>query len=326
MKSSKSVHRCVDLPAPPSDWNSLSYPQLLCIHRLMKKSYSIPDMKLRVLMMLCGLTTFKRGFHDEEEGGGVSYHFRRTGWWHRLFGPVFSMASWEVCYWIDRYLGFLDEPLRLLSLPFRHVRVGWRKYKAPDAQMVNLTYEQYGNAQRYLIGCWEAKRILAENEELKESERIKLYEEVMRCRAGFLSHLFTPPSFRLLDQRHQATRFSPQVVYHYDAERAEHMIPRFMRMDRKDDTLFDICSQFFQSCQARYKEDFPFLFKEYGGSEDRSALVMEVDTVNAVLKYAGYTSQQEVYDSNSVFIFGFLNNMAHEAKQIEEMNAKMKHK
>ncbi len=316
----------IDLPAPPSSWDALSARQLRAVHHIMRSARSVADLKLRVLLMLCGLRAFKRGYHDVEpgegKGGGVVYHFRLGGWWGRVTGRVVSMASWEICFWIDRYMSFLDEPMKLLSLPFDYVRIGGRKYKAPDAQMVNLTYEQYGNAQRYLIACWDSSRALAEEKGMKRSERGKLYEELMRCRAGFLAHLFTPPSFRLLDQRHQATRISPQVVYHYDAERAERLIPKFMRMDVKDDTLFDICCQFFQSCQLRYKEDFPHLFKEYGGSDDRSALVMEVDTVNAVQKYAGYTSQQEVYDSNSVFIFGFLNSMAHEAKELEKLKTK----
>lgn len=324
----RGTYHTLDLPAPPSGWMELSHEQLRAVHRLMHSARSVADLKLRVFLMLCGLRAFKRGYHDVEpgegKGGGVVYHFRRSGWWNRLFGGVAAMASWEVCFWIDRYMGFLDEPLKLLRLPFEYVRIGFRKYKAPDAQMVNLTYEQYGNAQRYLIGCWDAKRALTEDQEMKASERGKLFKEMMRCRAGFLAHLFTPPSLRLLDQRHQSTRFSPQAVYHYDADRAERLIPKFMQADAKDDTLFDICCQFFQSCQIRYKEDFPFLFKDYDGGSDRSALVMEIDTVNAVQKYAGYTSQQEVYDSNSVFIFGFLNNMAHEAKELEKLNQKTK--
>lgn len=326
-ENSKQPQKTIDLPAPPSSWMELTENQLREVHRLMKSCASVPDFKLQVLMILNRLRMSSRGFEeDEEKGGGLRYLFRRIGWWNRWFGPLIGLSSWEVCFWADRYLKFLDEPMQLLALPFEHIRIGLHRYKAPDPQMVNLTYEQYGNAQRYLVAYWDARRSLAESDHTPLRQQLNLMREAEQSRAGFLAHLFTPPSLRLLDQRHQATRFSPQRVYHYDADRAERLIPRFRRLCRRDPILFDMCSQFFQSCQLRYKEDFPFLFKEYGGGDDRSALVMEIDTVNAVQKYAGYTTQQEVYDSNSVFIFGFLNNMAHEAKQIEEMNAKMKMK
>ena len=51
-----------------------------------------------------------------------------------------------------------------------------------------------------------------------------------------------------------------------------------------------------------------------------------IGTINAVQKYAGFNSPQTVYDQNSVFIFKFLDSMAEEAKQIEDMNRKMKTK
>ena len=51
-----------------------------------------------------------------------------------------------------------------------------------------------------------------------------------------------------------------------------------------------------------------------------------VETINAVMMEAHYTSQQEVYDSNLPFILGILNTMTKEAQQIEAMNARIKSK
>ncbi|MBQ0050218.1 MAG: hypothetical protein KBT12_08325 [Bacteroidales bacterium] len=52
-----------------------------------------------------------------------------------------------------------------------------------------------------------------------------------------------------------------------------------------------------------------------------------MSTMNAVMKWQGFTEHQKVYDSNAVFIFSILNSMTKEAKAIEEANQKMrKHK
>ena len=50
----------------------------------------------------------------------------------------------------------------------------------------------------------------------------------------------------------------------------------------------------------------------------------EVDTINAVMKYQGYTDPQQVYDANLPIVFGTLNTMTKEAKEIEKMNQKLK--
>ena len=58
----------------------------------------------------------------------------------------------------------------------------------------------------------------------------------------------------------------------------------------------------------------------------RDALQDEVGTINTVMKYAGYSEQQQVYDSNLPFVLDILNTMAKEAKEIEKMNARIKKK
>ena len=56
------------------------------------------------------------------------------------------------------------------------------------------------------------------------------------------------------------------------------------------------------------------------------ALQGEGGTVNTIRKYSGYSEQQQVYDSNLPFVLDILNTMTKEAKEIEAMNAKIKHK
>lgn len=311
----------VNLPAPPSSWNALTEAQLIGIHELMSAGLSEVEYKLKVLLLLLDLEVLKRA--ERQEDGTFTYCFRRRG--RKFRSESLGMQSWEVCYWMDKYLKFLDEPFQLTQLPFEHVTVGGRKYKAPDAQMMNLTYEQYGNAQRYLMAFWNASRLVdslrkngASTEALLNAE-----SQALGFRAGFLAHMYVPGSWRIFDQRGGMTRFKPSRVYSYSSDEAERHVDAFRTAPS---WLFDVTYQLFQSSLALYKKDFEHLFKEYEDENGKSALVMEIDTVNAVMKYAGYTDQQVVYDSNVGFIFGFLNSMSHEAKQIEEMNNKMKMK
>ena len=320
-KKAIQKRKAVNFPAPPSDWNMLSEQQLRTIHELMESGIGVSEYKLKVFLMLMGLRIVKRA--DKKEDGSFVYHFRRTGWKSRFSREEFGMEAWEVDYWIEKYLKFLDEPFRLIQLPFSHVRVGMTRYKAPDPLMVNLTYEQYGNAQRCLIAYWETSRMV---ESLKKNgatlEAVKhAQEEALQARAGFLAHMYVEPGWQLLDQRNQMTRISIKRVYNYCSVAAEERVEVFKSAPS---WLFAVTYQLFQSCQAQYKKDFPFLFKEYSDTDGKSALVMEVGTINAVQKYAGFTNAQSVYDQNSMFIFKFLDSMAEEAKQIEDMNRKMK--
>ena len=310
-------------PPPPSDWVSLSKKQLLFIHRLMEKNLSLAEYKLRIFLELMGLRIVKRA--DKKDDGSFLYHFKKKGWRSWFSRKEYGMEAWEVDYWIEKYLKFLDEPFHLWKLPFEYVKVGGTHYKAPESLMVNLTYEQYGNAQRCLVSYWETSKMvesLKKNGATREAVR-HAQEEALRARAGFLAHMYTAPGLRLLDQRNSMTRVSLDVVYNYCSVEADKQVKKFMCAPS---WLFAVTYQLFQSCQAIYKKDYPFLFTEYKDNSEKSALVMEVGTINAVQKYAGFNSPQAVYDQNSVFIFKFLDSMAEEAKQIEDMNRKMKTK
>ena len=320
-KKAIQKRKAVNFPAPPSDWNMLSEQQLRTIHELMESGIGVSEYKLKVFLMLMGLRIVKRA--DKKEDGSFVYHFRRTGWKSRFSREEFGMEAWEVDYWIEKYLKFLDEPFRLIQLPFSHVRVGMVRYKAPDPLMVNLTYEQYGNAQRCLIAYWETSRMV---ESLKKNgatlEAVKhAQEEALQARAGFLAHMYVEPGWQLLDQRNQMTRISIKRVYEYCSVKAEERVEDFKAAPS---WLFAVTYQLFQSCLSQYKQKFPYIFKQCDDNDGKDVLIIELGTLNAIQKYGGFTETQKVYDQNSMIIFKFLDSMAEEAKQIEDMNRKMK--
>lgn len=319
----KIIHKTVHLPALPSDWNSLTEKQLREVHKFLKRNQLQEAYKLRVFLLLSGLRILQRT--ETNPDGTLTYLFRRNGWKYRLRRERLSMQAWEISSIINRYLSFLDEPFQRTATPCHYIRIRGHRFKGPDDLMLNITYQQYGNAQRSLLYAWQCGH---EAEELRKEgasaiDIVAKLREAQHARAEFLAHLFTSSSRQLFAQKDGSTHVSLQRVWQYSPEAAERNVRHFLHAP---DEFFGMMYQFFQSTQAVFKEKFPLLFTEYTDTDGRDALVMELETVNAVQKYAGYIRQQEVYDTNAVFIFAFLNSMSREAKAIEEMNAKLKRK
>ena len=164
--------------------------------------------------------------------------------------------------------------------------------------------------------------------------------------AKFLGHILTPRTFALLDTFGGSIRLRPHSEYKYNAEQAEGLA-KWLEKKMKSEAarlsqrqfspsltgrvgvglLFPICFQTYQTALSYYAASYPLLFSDSGKTDPlRDALTGEVGTINTIMKYAGYSEQQQVYDSNLPFVLDILNTMTKEAKEIEKMNAKMKKK
>ena len=137
-----------------------------------------------------------------------------------------------------------------------------------------------------------------------------LIADLQRYRAQLLSHLLIPA----------------EKGAEYKSEDAEERTDFFLQHIDEHPYLIDILIQHMQSSLGVYKTQFPDLFSSDGDKDGHETipLVGEVNTINAVMKWQGFTEHQKVYDSNAIFIFSILNSMTKEAKAIEEANAKMK--
>ncbi len=145
--------------------------------------------------------------------------------------------------------------------------------------------------------------------------------------AQFLSHSLVPRSLALLDTSGRTVKIHPHYVYEYDADQAEGQVKYWQKRMAKEDTmiLFHICFQVYQTAITYYAKSYPALFDDSGRKDTlRDALTGEVGTINTVMKYAGYAEQQQVYDSNLPFVLDILNTMTREAREIQEMNSKIK--
>ena len=324
----------IDLDFPHS-WDELTGTQLETIHRLKDEARqkaehikdpekAVNEYKLKVFLHLAGLKVRKRAIPKED--GTFTYILRRKGWKH-LFEEI-PMESWQIAQWIRDLLGFLDEPDGRLEAPYKFFRIRGKKWKSPDSQLTSVTFEQYNHAQQYLTAYWET---LQTAEEMKNQggscKAIKhLYQESNQYKAMFLATLIIPPvkQTELVDEN--GTYLVNRTAYIYHSSYAEQNWKKFT--GRRWRYTFEVMVQFLQSCLSEYRSKFPDLFtthkQGYNGSED--FIILEANKMNAIKKYGEFKNYQDIYNSNTFFIFGVLNNMCEEAKQIEEMNRKMKSK
>ena len=322
----------IDLDFPHS-WDELTGKQLETIHRLKDEARqqaergkdpekAVNEYKLKVFLHLAGLKVRKRAIPNED--GTFTYILRRKGWKH-LFEEI-PMESWQIAQWIRNLLPFLDEPGGRLEAPYELLRVGTRRYKAPDSQLTSVTFEQYNHAQQYLVAYWDTRSAAEEMKNQGGSRKAvkHLYQEAEQYKAMFLATLIVPPVRQVEHVDENGTYRVSRTAYIYHSSYAEKNWRKFT--GRRWRWVFEVMVQFVQSCLEEYRNKFPDLFTTHSGGGSDDYIVMEADKMNAIKKYGEFKNYQDIYNSNTFFIFGVLSNMCKEAKQIEEMNRKMKSK
>jgi len=126
-------------------------------------------------------------------------------------------------------------------------------------------------------------------------------------------------------------RFARRHKFAYDADRAEQSVPFWRSLltgpDAPAAVLYALCFQTYQTALRYYEKVFPLLYQPSGKADPlHDALTGEVDTINCVMKYQGYSSPEQVYNTELPIVLSVLNTMTKEAKEIEKMNAKIKRK
>lgn len=182
-------------------------------------------------------------------------------------------------------------------------------FSLPQLACNNLTWEQYRSVQPLVPQLFQ--------QGISE-------EQALLLQAQFTAYCLVP---ELMQAELSKDRFRPAHIFKFDNERAEQSVPFWQKQIEGGSVIFHICFQAYQTAIQYYEQVYPLLFSG-GGKEDplRDALTGEVNTINAVMKYAGYRGQQEVYESFLPHVFDILNTMTKEAKEIEKMNAKINRK
>ena len=322
----------IDLDFPHS-WDELTGKQMETIHRFKDEARqralksedpekAVNEYKLKVFLYLAGLKVRKRAIPKED--GTFTYILRRKGWKH-LFEEI-PMESWQIAQWIQDLLPFLDESGGRLEAPYEYLRVGTKRYKAPDSQLTSVTFEQYKHAQQYLVAYWDTRNAAEEmkNQGGSRKDVKHLYQESDQYKAMFLATLIVPPVKQTEHVDENGTYRVNRTAYIYHSSYADKNWKKFT--GKRWHYVFEVMVQFVQSCLEEYRNKFPDLFASHSGGGSEDFIVMEADKMNAIKKYGEFKNYQDIYNSNTFFIFGVLSNMCKEAKQIEEMNRKMKAK
>ena len=145
--------------------------------------------------------------------------------------------------------------------------------------------------------------------------------------AQFLAYILLPEQ----PAQTAADRFARRHTFRYDADRAEQTVPFWRSLltgpDAPAAVLYAMCFQTYQTALRFYEKVFPLLYQSSGKTDPlHDALTGEVDTINCVMKYQGYSSPEQVYNTELPIVLSVLNTMTKEAKEIEKMNAKIKRK
>jgi len=324
------------LKAPPRSWSGLTWRQLTgCWQEKMRYGGNADVARTAALLSLLGLSA-EKGSTAHPVTGETVYTLKdaQGGLWQATPRELSQMAA-QALPWFDWPYGDPGEkaeydangkvvkeardavsgyvsPMRdAMMLPEETVKIGRNRFALPQVACSNLTWQQYRSLQGTVPQLFQ--------EGLPE-------EAATDLRAQFLAHCLVPRSVAILDTSGGSIRIRPHWEYRYDMGQADGMVGWWRKRlsSATVQALFHVCLQVYQTAMTYYSAAYPLLF-DGGGHQDpmRDALQGEVGTVNAIMKYAGYSEQLQVYRSDLPFVLDILNMMSKEAKQVEAMNAKI---
>lgn len=346
------------LPALPQSWSELSWPQLTgCWQAKMRYGGNADVARAAALLAVCGLTVEGREPADTRTGESIYRLKDQNGQTWTATARELAHLARETMPWFDwpygdqgdkeerdeqgkvirerreGHLGYVHPNQQdwrdAMVLQEETVEVAGVTFALPQGACSNITWHQYRSLQAIAPQLWQ--------DGLTDDEARSLH-------AQFLAYILVPAPATA----DTGDRFHTRPSFRYDAERAEASVQFWENLLRGEEhqpipadaptrslsaishqpsLLFHICFQVWQTAVANfYPSVFPLLFG--GGKSDplHTALTGETDTINAVMKYQGYSSPEQVYNTELPIILGTLNTMSKEAKEIEKMNAKIKRK
>ena len=325
------------LPTLPQSWSELTWQQLCdCWSVKMRYGGNADVARVAALLVLLGLSVCNDTVLTNN--GETLYRLRDTdGCQWTLTAREASHLAKEALPWFDFPYGdpgdkeerdddghvikeqrdgvngyVCQEWKDAMPLPLETIKIGRRHYALPSVACNNITWQQYRSLQSIAQQLFQ--------DEVSE-------EQAMMLQAQFMAHCMVLRSLALLDSSGRTIKIRPHYVYEYDAEQAEAQVKYWQQQLEKEDAiiLFRICFQVYQTAITYYAKSYPALFDDSDKKDPlRDALTGEVGTINTIMKYAGYSEQQQVYDSNLPFVLDILNTMTKEAQEIEKMKSKVK--
>lgn len=332
------------LPALPSSWSSLTWEQLkLCWRVKIHYGGNTDAARVAALLALLGLSVERGCGEISKDTGEKQYRLRDKGKgrWTTTAREISYLAK-QAIPWFDypygdpgvkeqrddkgklvregrdAVPGYVSPMRDAMMLPqeelrIRTTRLGTgRWFQLPQVACNNLTWQQYRALQTITPQLF--------TQGISEAEASGL-------RASFLSNCLLPRTLAVMENTGGSIRIRLHYEYAYSPTAADGLARWFrkkMTAGGEAEVLFHICFQVYQTALSYYASAYPLLFGSGGDDQVKDALQGEVGTINTIMKYAGYSEQQQVYDSNLPFVLDILNTMAKEAKELENIKSKSK--
>ena len=305
-------------------WNDLAWEELIAITSI-PESVQHYTRKQQAWLMLNKLGTDERDKIAFNRKGELLVTLYKKGWGKERLHITRNQLAWMV----NKDMAFMDCPTGdeehggLTVLPRETIRIGRKLFRLPEPLIANITYQQYSNTIK-LINLVDG---MTENMDLRNPQKNlddfkSKAKELKMAMARVVSHLLVPRSLRLTREDGGRKRIGIGWEWAYSPEVAEENTRYIAR--HAPVWIYPILCQHLMSCIQIYKREYPDMFSNDGGEEDKMPFIAEADTINAVMKWQSYTNQQEVYDTNAVFIFSILCSMSKEAKELERINSRAK--
>lgn len=231
------------------------------------------------------------------------------------------MYLWQMHYWMEEQMGWLDKPSNLLMFPYKEYKKwtwkGRHKYEGPSALMQNFQWRQYRIAGEYMgYFITESNRLVKMRESnVSASEIKKQLHAVARAKGLFLATLFNR-KVKFVDAETKLIR--KEFVYV-----SSQSIRNWRDFERFSDVKFQVVLFWWTGSMNWLQKKYPKVFKSTNPKKNTVANPLDLYTRQTATmeKYLGINEEElnrELYTN----VLQHLQDMMDESDRMKELNNK----
>lgn len=231
------------------------------------------------------------------------------------------MYLWQMHYWMEEQMGWIDKPSNLLMFPYKEYKKwtwkGRHKYEGPSALMQNFQWRQYRIAGEYMgYFITESNRLVKMRESnVSASEIKKQLHAVARAKGLFLATLFNR-KVKFVDAETKLIR--KEFVYV-----SSQSIRNWRDFEHFSDVKFQVVLFWWTGTMNWLQKKYPKVFKSTNPKKNTVANPLELYTRQTATmeKYLGINEEElnrELYTN----VLQHLQDMMDESDRMKELNNK----
>ena len=231
------------------------------------------------------------------------------------------MYLWQMHYWMEEQMGWLDKPSNLLMFPYKEYKKwtwkGRHKYEGPSALMQNFQWRQYRIAGEYMgYFITESNRLVKMRESnVSASEIKKQLHAVARAKGLFLATLFNR-KVKFVDAETKLIR--KEFVYV-----SSQSIRNWRDFEHFSDVKFQVVLFWWTGTMNWLQKKYPKVFRSGSPKKNAVSNPLELYTRQTATmeKYLGINEEElnrELYTN----VLQHLQDMMDESDRMKELNNK----